>query len=96
MEALYSLPTAPLCQQQNIVKQRFLNKSSQKFASVRPDSCAFYRAVINQRSLANEKEGHRMQESPRDLQMHNEEIERQKMISFSARAYVNIHKWNGG
>lgn len=75
MDALQCIQTAPLCQQQNIVKQWFINKSSKQFASVSrasvPDSCAFYRVVINQRGLVNEKEGHNMQISPLDLPMHN-------------------------
>lgn len=55
----------------HFVKQRFINKSPKQFACVSPasipDTCAFYRVIINQMDLGTEKEGHNMQMSPLDL-----------------------------
>lgn len=75
VDALHCIHTATLCSKQNIAKQRFINKSLEQFASVSfvsiPDSCTFYRDIINQTGLVAEKEGHNMEISPLDLLMCN-------------------------
>lgn len=62
------------------------HKSSKQFASVSPasipDSCAFYRLVINQKGLLTEKEGHNMQTRALDPLKHN-------------CAHEHMGKWKG-
>lgn len=88
---------------QNVVKKWFINKSSKQFASVSPasipDSCVFYRVIINQRGLVTEKEGHNMQMSPLDLLMHNGREKRASRKDFLCVCWwvcVSMHTWANG
>lgn len=100
VDALHCIQTATLCSKQNIAKQRFINKSLEQFASVSlvsiPDSCTFYRLVINHTELVTEKEGHNMQISSLDLLMRKR---RHTEKAFCVHlwvcmcVYACMHKW---